>query len=433
MQALKRTHDTSDRSTRWVYLVILVVSLLGFVVAWTFVEPAPPKRLVIATGQPEGNYHGFGQQYAEELAKEGITLELRVTSGAEENLELLKDPGSGVDVAFVQSGLATLSGGGDVEALASLYFEPCWVFHRDSARRDRLTNITRNRLAIGPPGSGTRAVARVLLEANGIPVESQSPLSGMEAAAALERRDVDAAFFVASAKASYVLRLLDNPDIELLDFARAEAYSRRHRWLSSVVFPEGAHDFKTNIPPKRTRLIAPAAVLQARPDLHPALVVLLLRAATRVHGDGGLFEAPGAFPSSRFSDVPMNEEARRYLKSGPPFLQRFLPFWIANFLERMVVFLVPLLTLLIPLFKIVPPTWRMRVNARINRAYRELRAVDTLMEPGADAEVLAECRKRIQALGQTVDDLAVPLSYSDRLYHLRLHLDLVRRKLKDRG
>ncbi len=431
MSASKRTHETSDRSTRRVYGVIIVLSLLGFVIAWTFVEPAPPKHLVLATGHPDGNYHGCGQQYAEELAKEGITLELRSTSGAEANLDLLKNPESGVDVAFVQSGLAALSGGGDVEALASLYYEPCWVFYR-GAPVDRLTQLAGKRLAIGPPGSGTRAVARVLLEANGIPAEPQLPLSGKEAATALARGEIDVAFFVASARAKYVRDLLDNPDIRLMDFARAEAYGRRHRWLSSVVFPEGAHDFQANVPPKRTRLIAPAAILQARPDLHPALIVLLLRAATRVHGDGGLFEKPDAFPSSRFADIPVNEEARRFLKSGPPFLQRFLPFWIANFLERMIVFLVPLLTLLIPLFKIVPPTWRMRVNARINRAYKELRIVDSILEPGADAKVLADCRTRIDTLGQTVDDLAVPLSYSDRLYHLRLHLDLVRRKLADR-
>ena len=141
----------------------ILVTLIGFIVAWQFVNPAPPRHIRIATGSEQSAYYLFAQRYRERLAEEGIELEILVTSGSVENLQLLGDAGAAVDLAFLQGGTASGSRDDDLAALASLYYEPLWVFYRDDENIDRLPQLADRRLAIGAPGSGTQAVVRTLL------------------------------------------------------------------------------------------------------------------------------------------------------------------------------------------------------------------------------------------------------------------------------
>ncbi len=289
-------------------------------------------------------------------------------------------------------------GGAPAEAalcsLASLYFEPLWIFTR-----------------------GAAAPARLLL-------------GGMAAAEALLAGAADAAFFVASPESSVVRRLLEAEGVQVLGLARAEAYTRRYHFLSKLVLPEGVINFARTLPPRDIVLLAPTANLVVREDLHPALIVLLLQAAEEIHGAGGLFEKPGAFPAARHLDFPLHETARRFFKSGPPFLKRFLPFWAADLIDRLLVLLLPLVTLLIPLLRIVPPTYRWRVRSKIYRWYRELQAVDGKLEDLATMEQVGRNLAKLDRIETEVIQVSVPLAYADSLYHLRLHIDFVRGKLK---
>ncbi|MDH3475609.1 MAG: hypothetical protein OEM59_18165, partial [Rhodospirillales bacterium] len=288
------------------------------------------------------------------------------------------------------------------------------------------------RLAIGAEGSGTRAVALQLLADNDLtePPTRLLPLEGMAAAEALLAGEVDAAFFVASPAAPVVRRLLEADEVRLMSLSRAEAYTRRYHFLSKLVLPEGVIDFERNLPPADVALLAPTANLVAREELHPALIVLLLRAAAEVHGAGGLFEQPGEFPSARFIDFPLSDTARRYFKSGPPLLQRFLPFWAADLIDRLLILLLPLVTLLIPLLRIVPPAYRWRVRSRIYRWYRELQEVDDSLEALGSRDQVGRNLAELDRIESEVKQLTVPLAYADSLYHLRLHIDFVREKLR---
>lgn len=416
---------------------IVVPALLavaaGFYIAFLFVEPAPPGRLVLATGGENGAYHHFGTAYRQVLAEEDVTLELKTSSGSIENLGLLADEDSGVDVAFVQGGTGDPAAQPGLRALASLYFEPLWVFTRGGQRLTRLSELRGKLIAAGTEGSGTRKVALSLLEANGLAAAPTRLLSigGAEAAEALRRGSVDAAFFVAGARSALIAELLRSDGVQVMSFDRAQGYAQARPSLSTVVLHGGVIDFGADIPPADTQLLAPAATLVAREDLHPALVELLLRAAVETHGDGGLFEAPGAFPSTRFLDFPLNEEARRYLERGPSFLSRVLPFWAANFVERMVVMLIPLITLLVPLMRFLPPVYRWRIRSRIYRWYKELRAIDAATQVSIEAAEQARLAGELDRIEDEVKQVSVPLSYAEPLYHLRLHIDLLRDKLQE--
>ena len=325
-----------------VYGPVSLLSVLAFVLLFQLIQPAPPQRLVLGAGTLGGAYHNFAQQYRLLLALEGVEVEVMETSGAVENRRLLLD--GTVDVAFIQTGVGRATPQADLVSLASLFYEPLWLFHRNPERPDRITALRGSTIAIGPEGSGTRAVALTLLGENGLgaPPTRLSDLSGDQAAQALRQGRIDAALFVASPQAWVVADLLADPNIDLLHFARAGAYLSRYHYLSSVVLHEGAIDFRRNIPDRPVTLLAPMATLVVRPDFHPALTDLLLQAASQVHAGGGFFEGPGQFPAADHLDYPLAEDARHYFDRGPSFLRRYLPFWAAVFVERSAVLLLPL-------------------------------------------------------------------------------------------
>jgi len=408
-----------------------LVTFIGFVIAWQFVNPAPPRSIVIATGHADGAYYLFAERYREILARNGIELQIRTTAGSLENLALLQDEDSNVSLAFVQGGSGADADAGRLTSLGSLYYEPLWIFYRGTHKLTRLTELQEKRVAIGEPGSGTYAVASLLLADNFIDPDSDriQATGGDSAARALLQGDIDALFMVAAPAAPLLQQLLHRHDVHLMSLDRTAAYTRLHHFLSAVTLPEGVIDLQANIPPGDTRLLAATANLVARRDIHPALVSLLLQTATLVQGSGGLFEAPGEFPNSSNLEFPLDDDARRYYRNGPPFLQRYLPFWTANLIDRLKVMLVPLLTLLLPLIKIMPPTYRWQVRKKIYRWYHELQALDTGTRDRPSRDSLDSLLQRLDALEEDVRKVSVPLSYADELYSLRQHIGLVRNKL----
>jgi uncharacterized protein len=406
----------------------LALIAAGFVVAYQFVEPAPPDSITIASGGPKGAYFRYAGAYREILARQGVTLKVLETAGSVDNVSRLVDPDQSVDLAFVQGGITAPDA--ELVSLGSVYYEPLWVFHRAGVRFKRLSQLQGRRIAVGGEGSGTRALAREVLTLNGIDETKATllPLSGQDAANALIAGEVDVMLAVISPDSEVVQRLIRAKGIRLLSFRRAEAHARIYSYLSVVSLPEGVLDIASNIPPSDRTLLATTANLVARSDLHPALVGLLLQAASEVHSDGGVFERPNAFPSPRFVSFPLSDEAKRYYESGPPFLQRFLPFWAANLVDRLKIMIVPLVGLLIPLVKIMPPMYRWRIRSKIYRWYAWLRDHDPEFQDIDKAEV-AQHRAALDTIEAEVTRVSVPNSYADEVYHLRLHIEMVRRKL----
>lgn len=409
-----------------VYVPITLLVIAGFVVAWQFASPAPPHTITIATGAPDGAYSGYAERYKAILAKSGITLKVRHTAGTAENIRLLRDPRSGVDVAFVQGGIGDPSRAPNLMSLASVFLEPVWVLVRTDRTPRRLAVLKGKRIAIGAPGSGTQILARTLLVASGIDGKNATfrAIGGDAAVKALRDGSVDAAFFVSARISADLDSLIHDPAFKILDFSRAEAFKRHYLYLSKVDIPEGALALDTDLPRHDLTLVAPTAALVARTDLHPALVDLLLAAAIKVHQPGSLFSPAGAFPSPEHVNFPLSDDARRYFKSGPTFLRRVLPFWAAVMVERLLIMLVPLITLLIPLFKIAPPAYRWGIRRKIYRWYRELREIETAFN--ADHAARNRLTARLDHMQDQVGRVNVPLSYAEDLYHLRLHIAFVK-------
>lgn len=421
-------------------VALLAVLLLGLAYWW--LDPNPPQRVRLATGPAQSAYDAFGQRYAAALAQHGITVELVPSEGSSANLALLRS--GEVDLGFVQGGShdADLSDSSgftpSVGSLGSLFVEPVWFFYRSDALRQLkpprsalsgLTEVRGLRVNMGTAGSGVPTLMRTLLEANQVEPESLqlSQLEPTPAVVAFLEGQIDALVFASAPQSLMVQMLLQTPGVQLMDFAQAEAYARRLTYLTPVVLPRGVVNLATDLPPRDVRLVAPTTALLARDGTHPAIRTLFSQAAVQLHGDAGWFNRARQFPSAELNEFPLWPEAERTLRSGTPLLQRYLPFWVANLIERMWLVMGLIIAVLLPLSRIVPPLYEFRVRSRVFRWYAQLRDLEDRQAEGLEpsAVLLAALDEVERQVGRVV----VPLSYTDELYALRQHIALVRKAL----
>lgn len=412
------------------YGVGVALTIAGFVAAYWFIEPAPPRALTMATGSEGGAYYDLGLRYGEYLSRFGIDLTVLETDGSVENLALMRRAGEAADLSFIQGGVADQDTG-DLVALGSLFFEPMWVFRAASLEFEKLSDAKGLRIATGAPGSGTRAVAERLLVANGINAGNTSlrQLGLSEGAEALLRNEVDVQFIIAAPESSVVRRLAMAEEVEIMSLSRAPAYARRYSFLSGLEVPEGVLDLEANIPAKPLDLLATTASLVARESLHPALVSLLLQAAEEIHYGGGIIDPAGKFPSPEFIEFPLSEDAARFYDHGSPFLQQYLPFWAAVVVDRLKIMLIPIAGLLYPLFRMMPPVYRWRVRSRVYRWYSELEAVNPTFFGGNLPCSLEQCLEVLDRIEYEATRTEVPPSYAQELFILLSNVDALRRKL----
>lgn len=426
------------------------LALVAFVAVATWVvfqrvSPAPPRTLTLSTGGTDGAYHAFGKRYQEILRQQGVTLVLQPSSGSLENLQRLND--GRTSVAFVQGGLGTLAldplADADTDttplrSLATVALEPVWIFSHALTLQPGLTALKGRRVAVGVAGSGNQKLALDLLRIYGVVDAAGQPLGGTQlvetggsaAASQLIGGEVDAALFVAAPQAAAVAQLLKAPGVQLASLEHAEGLTRRYPYLRLVSLRRGSVDPPLDRPARDITLLATSANLVMHEDVHPALAYLLLEAARAVHRQPGLLNRTDDFPSATGTDFPLAEEAARYFKNGRPFLQRYLPFWVANFVQRLILLLVPLVAVLVPLFRILPPLLQWRQSSRLFRHYGELKFLEADMATRTlDAAERDRARTQLDRIAQDVMSTQFPLDFSDRVYTLRQHVDYVRAQL----
>jgi hypothetical protein len=415
------------------------VLLLGLAYWW--LDPNPPKVVTLATGPAQSAYDEFSKKYVAQLKASGIEVQVIQTEGSSANLQMLRD--GKVDIGFVQGGTGEPNPEDEtkLQTLGSMFLEPIWLFYREDAaqrllkgtpEQQQLTSLTQLagwRLNVGTPGSGVPNLMNRLLESNRVDPKSikLSTLDQTPATIALLGGETDAIVFASAPESLMVQMLLQTPGIKLMDFVQAEAYSRRFPFLSPVVLPRGVVDLSIDNPPQDVRLAGPTASLIARNETHPALLQLFTTAAHNIHSGAGWFNKARDYPNDHRDELPMAKEAERQLKTGPPLLQRYLSFWMANLIDRMWVALGIIIAILLPLSRILPPLYQFRVRSRIFRWYAQLREIENRDISSGDAS--KSLLDELNALDTRVEKIKIPLSYADELYALRNNIHLVRKKL----
>lgn len=405
--------------------------LLAVFLAIHYINPAPPKKIVISAGGTSVNNRAYAAIYGALLKQHGIELEIRESAGDVEDIRLLKDESSGVDLAFVQDGVARAEGAGVLQSLGSLYYEPAWILCRCAEQLGHLSKLKGKRIAVGPQGDGSHVLAMTLLGASGVNARNAylSELTGDDAVDALNGGKIDAAIIVDMSDSMLVKRALKNPRVHLISLDDAEALSRQNSYLHHLVLPESSIDIARNIPSKSVHLVAPTTMLVKSENMHPALVYLMMKIIKQIHNGPGILNVKDAFPSMQGSDFPLSAQADNFYRNGPPFLDKYLPFWASTFISRTLIVIVPLLAILLPLSKIIPLAYRTFMRWRLFRYYGELRYLETQLnqEQGRlDRDYYLQKLDQIESRARSIK---LPISYSQYLYELRSHIEFVRSKI----
>jgi hypothetical protein len=437
----------------FIALGVLLLSL-----AYWWLDPNPPSTVTLATGPAQSAYDELGKKYVAYMKANGITVKTVQTEGSSANLKLLRD--GLVDIGFVQGGTNEMSetDQANLETLGSLFLEPIWLFYREESaakliatkdpqentskkkpsspaqpqpapRLASLTQLPGWRLNVGTEGSGVPKLMTRLLESNRVELKEVklSTLDQTPATMALLGGELDAVVFASAPESLMVQMLLQTPGIKLMDLQQNEAYSRRFNFLSPALLPRGVVDLALDNPKDDIRLAGPTTSLITRGTTHPALLQMFTSAAHQIHGAPGWFSKSRQYPNAQRDELPMAQEAERYLKNGPPLLQRYLPFWFANLVERMWVALGVIIAVLLPLSRVLPPLYTFRVRSRIFKWYGQLRDIENRDSP--DPQIRIQLIDEINALDGMVEKIKIPLSHADELYSLRSNIHLVRKKL----
>jgi TRAP-type uncharacterized transport system substrate-binding protein len=413
------------RPTPWLVLIAAALFVLGMAAVVIWLRPLPPRVVVMSTGAPGSDYELLGERYRTLLRRSGVELRLVPSAGGVENLQRLNDRGSGVSVAFAQGGLTSEAQSPELASLGTMFFQPFWFFSR-LPLGSRVDALLGKRLSIGQEGSGTRAMALQLLTLNGVDQSMAHFLALPPAAAeqALLQGEIDAATLVTSWDAPMARRLLASTEVNVLGFPRADAYVALFPYLTKLRLPAGVGSLAANRPPADVEVIAPKASLIVRRDLHPGIQYLLLEAATQIHSAPNIFSQYGRFPAAERGDLPLSPDAEQFYKSGTPFLQRYLPFWLAAFVSRLLLLLIPVAGVLYPLLRLAPSLYFWAMRRRVFQLYGELKLIEVQLE-STGGVASADMRTRLQRLEQRAHRLPVPLPVAPILYQLRSHIALV--------
>lgn len=417
-----------------VALPLVALLAAGLWIAVQFLHPLLPARVVFAAGPEHGALHGFAERYRELLARQGVTLEVKTSRGVGDNLALLRAEKDGADAGFLLAGLATDADAARLASLGSVAYAPLWVLYRGGPELSDLAQVRGRSIAVGEPGSGLAAVLGPILAANGIAPSTtrivELPFEG--ALASLLGGKIDVAFLGEGPSHRAFVEALAQPETKLLDFSRAEAYARRFPWLHALHLPAGTLDFERSLPPGDVRLIASTVILAGRSTLHPTVVDLLVDAAREVHGGSGFFERRGEFPDLHAVDrMPMSEQAVRYAQSGPTLLRRYLPLWLADFLQRLFTLALPFVLIAIPAIRWVPNAMGYWIGTRIEDQYARLLEIERRADsPRADRPGLLSELDRLDA---RVAAMSVPVKFAASMFQLRTHARMVRATIADRS
>jgi len=416
------------------FIAVVALTSAAIWLAYTLLRPTPPRTVTMATGPERSISAELGKRYQELLARKGIELRLVPSAGAVENIARLCDPESGISVGIIPSGITNQQQSPDLVSLGTLFYEPLWFFYHATQRLERHQSLRGLRISIGPEGSGTHALAVEFLARVGIDRRGAKllPLAPDVAAEKLLHGEIDAVALLEAWESPVVRQLLSAKGIDLAGIPRADAFVALYPFLSKVVLPAGVGDMVRNRPPTDVVLLAPKASLVVRKDLHPAIQYLLLEAAREIHSGPGMFRKAGQFPAPESIDLPLSSEAHQFYKSGPPFLQRHLPFWLAMLAQQLLVLLIPVLGVLYPLLRFSPAVYGWAMRRRVFTLYGELKFLeDELGSRGAQQDV-TDLIARLDRLEDRASRFRLPVSFRPLLYALRLHINLVRERLRSR-
>lgn len=415
-------------------LAVVAALIAAIWIALGFVFPSPPTKVDIASSFPGGHFQALARRYKSILARSGVTLNVLTTDGSVENLKLLNDPSWKVPIGLMQGGVADAETAPDLLSLGRIDYQVFWLFSSTKENLSDLAQLKGKRIALGPLGSGARLVCERILNKAGVTSDNSTLLYLMpeQAFSALKNKTIDALFVNFSPESPILDSLLRDSDFQVMSFKDAEALTRVFPYLVRLVLPRGVIDYESKIPATDLVLIGTTNVVLVRKDLHPAIIDLLAQAMTAVHGAPGLFQHLNEFPNLADPEYSIADEAREFFKNGPSFLNRYLPFWVTNYVKRAAAVLLTAIAV-VPLLSYGPRIYRWFVEYRLLKLYKRLRSIERHLKDNIAIKDVEELKAQVESLDREIVALGVPMRHSDIYFTMKSHLNLVRIRLDNRS
>lgn len=416
----------------WLYLPVLLTSVLMLWLSITLWLPLPPKFVLSASYLPTGGYTVTALRYRELIEARGIRVDTITTEGLSGPLQRMLVPQSEVDVGFAQGLLAPTRAIG-VVALAAIERQPLWIFTRNASITS-VAGLKGRRIAISSAASTSKNVLEILLQHEQLKltdIDLDAKSTSAAAAAALTEGKVDALVIVASGESDVVRLLTRDPNIQIIGIDRVASFASRENRLKPFVLPQGAIEIRGDIPSRDLAMVATNLHLLVQEKMHPALQRVLIDVAREIHEMPSFLQRQGEFPTIRDADFPVSPVAIAAANGDRPWLERLLPYWWAQFAELTIYALLPILLMTVLVLMWIPTLFSWKVNAALQNFYGELKFLETDIEPTASSRPI-EIKNLLQRLDEIeakVTALDLPNSYANRWYTLREHIARARNKL----
>ena len=387
-------------------------------------------KLKMAGGVPGSYFYELAEIYKQELAKEGVQLEIVQTKGAADNLVYLNE--GKVDIGISHGGLTTPKESPNLSSLGSISYEPLWVFQRKGTKPIRdLSQLKGMKVATGLEGSGVAVIAKRLFEAEGVNNTNTTiiQMSMKEAEKQLVAGQIDAAVFMDPPENDRIREFFSSNVINEASLDDSEAIRRRFRYLHVLRIPPSGIDLALEQPHSELQTIAPTAYMASRNNLDPAYQYLLLSIMDRIHHAPTLISNEDEFPADKDVDLPLSKDAEVYYKKGKPFLQEYLPFKLASFIERLIKVLLPLLLLAYPIFSFAPNIYNWHIRNKLSKRYDSLVEIENQLTNNKDKKTVADFEAMLADVEKKLNDDKIPSGFTNEVFILREHIELVQRKI----
>ena len=410
--------------------ILTAIFLALFVLLW-IIRPSPPKVVEMAAGRPSDYTYALAQEYVAYFKKNGIQLKLISTDGTFDNLHKVRDPGANIKIAFVQSGIPAASEGEQsIVSLGSVDYEPIWLFYWGTETDDQklaMTHLLEEPISIGNVGSGTRLRAMQLLEISGLGLQpNMLGLPEDEAIHALKKGEIRAMLLVEHYESPTVQDLLNQKYLVVASFVRAAAYAKQLKFIELLHVPRAAFNISRDYPKQDINLLSTTTNLVVDEDLHPAIQMLLMQASSDIVGKETFFSKSGEFPAIKDPTVPVSPVAQRFFDKGPPILHYVLPFWLAEFIERIVILALPFFAMVYPIIKSIPNFLEKRAKRKILRFYAPLRQLENEVINDKNLECIQKYLDTLNKIEADLLRLRVHKKVISDFYTLRSDIDFVR-------
>lgn len=360
----------------WFIIFLLAAALT---VTISFANPPPPKEVYLLSGPKETTYYQLAQEYSKELAKNGITVHVVETKGFEENLTKIKDEKDITSqIGFIVADSDRTDRPKNISSLGSIQYAPLWFFYKgDPKNYNSFDWVANKKVYIGNDGTATQYIAHKILSLTGLEKEVQTmTMPYSQLFDAVKNNETNAVFITDQPDAKIIQFLNSQPDWHLTNSFRLDAFIKIMPYLHKLKVPEGSLNLKLNKPEQDTYILAGTIDLVIKNNLHPAIQMLFMEASKKINGQRTFFSAMNEFPSYTNDSFTESKEAKIYYERGLPKLMGYMPFWLAEMINRLIFYILPFLVVAYPIIKSLPGLKTKRSRTHIGKAYKRLKEIE---------------------------------------------------------